>query len=411
MQSSFQDGSALLCSMEPVEEVFAAFRAIAADLARNDRVGAYDENRRFTVFQSLFHAYGDEAGMIPDGVEISTELVDYSIDLAVRRRSLGLYGGWAGLGWITSHFQVENDLVATHVDRVLTSVLKDWPRTVGYDLISGLVGVGVYFLERLPTETALQGLTTVLEVLERTAVRTQDGVTWFSPSDSLPVWQREQAPNGYYNLGVAHGVPGVCWLLGQLCREGIAMDRAEALLRRSLRWLHSNHPDPTKPDLPSWIAPGVPRHPMRRLAWCYGPLGASAVILEAATAIADAEGARWARTMALACAQVPPSEALIHDAGLCHGAAGNAHIFHRLYRNTGEVIFRKAAVDWFRATVAYRQPGTGVGGFRMWGEVGENRQGWLDDASFLTGSGGVGLALLSAVTDIEPKWDRLLLLS
>ena len=337
--------------------------------------------------------------------------MDYSIDLAVRRRSLGLYGGWAGLGWVTSHFQVENNLVATHVDRVLMAALQNWPQALGYDLISGLVGVGVYFLERLPTEAAIRGLSAVLEVLESTSVRTEDGATWFSPSESLPAWQRERAPNGYYNLGVAHGVPGVCWLLGKLCGEGIAADRAEALLRRSLRWLRSSHPDPTKPDLPSWIAPGVPRQPIRRMAWCYGPLGASAVISEAATAVGDAESTSWARTLALACAQVPPSEARIHDAGLCHGAAGNAHIFHRLYRSTGEVSFRKAALDWFGATVAYWQPGTGVGGFRMWGEVGETKQGWLDDGSFLAGSGGVGLALLAGMSPLEPKWDRLLLLS
>jgi hypothetical protein len=26
---------------------------------------------------------------------------------------------------------------------------------------------------------------------------------------ALPAWQRERAPASYYNLGVAHGIPGV----------------------------------------------------------------------------------------------------------------------------------------------------------------------------------------------------------
>ena len=151
--------------------------------------------------------------------------------------------------------------------------------------------------------------------------------------------------------------------------------------------------------------------PNRRMAWCYGPLGASAVALEAAKVIGDDEGIEWARTLALACAAIPPDEAGIRDAGLCHGAAGNAQIFYRLARNNEDRLFREAAASWIEATLAYRRPGEGVGGYRMWGDVGGNKQGWVDDASFLTGSAGVGLTLLAAVTDIEPKWDRLLLLS
>ena len=266
-------------------------------------------------------------------------------------------------------------------------------------------------MERLPAESAVRGLILILAALETTAMDTDEGTTWFTAPEFLPAWQREHAPNGYFNLGVAHGVPGVCWLLARLCRAGIKPDRAESLLRASLRWLCSTQSNPDRAELPSWIAPGADREPNRRMAWCYGPLGASAVVLEAARAIRDEESMDWARTLALACAGVPPENARIQDAGLCHGAAGNAQIFQRLYRNTGEEEFRAAALRWIQATLNYRRPGEGVGGYRMWGEVGEKRQGWLDDASFLTGSGGVGLALLSAVTEVEPKWDRLLLLS
>lgn len=77
--SPLRDGGAPLCLTKPVEELSVAFRAIAADLARNDCVGAYDESRKSTVFESSLHAYADEVGMIPDGDEISTQLVDSSL--------------------------------------------------------------------------------------------------------------------------------------------------------------------------------------------------------------------------------------------------------------------------------------------------------------------------------------------
>lgn len=344
-------------------------------------------------------------------METCTAVVEYCLERATRSRFLTLYGGWAGLGWMASHFDADDDFVGVHAEHLLTSALGDWPPSQGYDLISGLVGAGVCFVERLPRESAVRGLTLILEALEADAVDTDEGTAWFTAPEFLPAWQRERAPNGYFNLGVAHGVPGVCWLLAKLCSAGIMQDRARVLLTRSLRWLRSTQPDPDLAQLPSWIAPGVNREPNRRMAWCYGALGASAVSLEAARVVGDKESMEWARTLALACARVPPTEAQIRDAGLCHGAAGNAQIFERLFRNTGEEEFHAAALGWIDATLDYRQPGEGIGGYRMWGEVGENRQGWLNDASFLTGSGGVGLALLSAVTDVEPKWDRLLLLS
>lgn len=372
---------------------------------------AVQRPRRPNGFAGLFHAYADIAGVVPDGMETCSTVVQHCLDRETHPQNLSLYGGWAGLGWTSSHLDADDDFVGVHADRLLTQALGDWPASRGYDLISGLVGAGVCFVERLPAESAVRGLILVLAALEATAMDTDEGTTWFTAPEFLPAWQRAHAPNGYFNLGVAHGVPGVCWLLARLYRAGIEPDRAEPLLRTSLRWLCSTQSNPGRAELPSWIAPGADREPNRRMAWCYGPLGASAVVLEAARAISDEASIDWARTLALACAAAPPENARIQDAGLCHGAAGNAQIFQRLYQNTGEEEFGAAALRWIQATLNYRQPGEGVGGYRMWGEVGDNRQGWLDDASFLTGSGGVGLALLSAVTDVEPKWDRLLLLS
>ena len=228
--------------------------------------------------------------VVPDGMETCTAIVEQCMDGETHARSLSLFGGWTGLGWITSHLDVDDDFVGTHVDGLLRGALGEWPPLRGYDLISGLVGAGVFFVERLPRESAIRGLTLVLAAIEATAVETDDGTTWFTAPEFLPEWQRERAVNGYFNLGVAHGVPGVCWLLGKLCLAGVEGSRAESLLAGSLRWLRSQHPDPELAELPSWIAPGVAPDPNRRMAWCYGPLGASAVALEAAKAIGGPGG-------------------------------------------------------------------------------------------------------------------------
>lgn len=367
--------------------------------------------RKSDAFAGLFAAYADAADLVAHGFDACAAVVDSCLTERTKRPALNLYAGWAGLGWITTHLEAQDEFVASHVDRLLFASLPKWPRRLGYDLISGLVGAGVYFVERLPNDSAKRGLGLILDVLDNWSVHTDEGTTWLSPPQFLPAWQRERAPNGYFNLGVAHGVPGVCWLLGKIFAAGIEPGRTAGILRRTLRWLRSNQPDPTVAELATWIGPGVERKQHHRMAWCYGPLGASAVALGAARAIGDAESQEWAQELALACADVAPQDAGVRDAGLCHGAAGNAQMFLRLYRNSGIAKYGDAALVWLRVTLDYREPGKGVGGYRMWGETSANRQGWVDDGSFLTGSAGVGLMLLAMTTEIEPKWDRLLLLS
>lgn len=99
------------------------------------------------------------------------------------------------------------------------------------------------------------------------------------------------------------------------------------------------------------------------------------------------------------------------DTGLCHGTAGLAHLFNRLYQATGDPEIRDATLAWLRHTLDMQIPGKDYAGLLSWvvSQPGEGR--WEGEHGFLTGIAGVGLALLAAVTEIEPSWDRVLLLS
>jgi hypothetical protein len=58
-----------------------------------------------------------------------------------------------------------------------------------------------------------------------------------------------------------------------------------------------------------------------------------------------------------------------------------------------------------------RKPGAGIAGFAPWYPKGGERDGWSIARGFLMGGSGIALALLAAITDLEPRWDRLLLAS
>jgi lantibiotic modifying enzyme len=287
-----------------------------------------------------------------------------------------------------------------------------------YDLISGIVGIGVYFLERLQSPRAApvasDCLALIVERLAELASHSSAGTTWLTNPGHLPEWQRAVAPNGYYNLGVAHGVPGVIALLGQVCRANIGGPRARQLLARSIDWLFARSHTGAGSRFPYWLLDGGDRgrgEPVR-VAWCYGDLGISAALLCAARCVGDPRWEQRALELARNAAPRRGAAAMARDATLCHGTAGIAHIFNRLFQATGDATFEEAARYWLERTLGMRHANAGIAGYRALGSPDQGQPAtWVDALGFLEGATGIGLALLAATSDVEPTWDRLLLIS
>jgi hypothetical protein len=351
--------------------------------------------------------------------------------------SASLYGGLAGVGWTLAHLHRRipsldgaDDL--EEMDAALLDHLGQSPWADDYDLIGGLVGFGVYALERvgvpplggattLPpkggTPTPVACLERVLDRLAETAEHRAEGVTWWTNPAWLPAETRAKVPHGYYNLGLAHGVPGAIALLAQACaaiphlalvRGGEKGKTAHELLEGAVAWLLAQQ---GHGGFAAWAEPGKGVDGPARLAWCYGDPGVAAALLGAARAVMEPAWERESLAIARRAAARPPEQAGVRDAGLCHGAAGLGHLFNRMHQATGEAQLGEAARFWFARTLQMRQPGRGIGGFEAWqpGEGGELT--WAAEPGLLTGAAGIALALLAATTDFEPAWDRMLLLA
>jgi lantibiotic modifying enzyme len=278
------------------------------------------------------------------------------------------------------------------------------------DLVSGVVGIGAYLLERLPRAEARSGLRAIVDQLESTAERSVEGCTWPEPPERLTAEDRAMYPEGRCDLGVAHGIPGIIAFLGRLVRAGVEVERARALLFDSVRWLQAQASGRESPRFAHWSAPVGPLLPTR-IAWCYGDIGVSIALLVAATATGSTELRDYAIDLGHRVAERPHDTADIVDVGVCHGTAGAAHQFHRLFRATGDPAFLAASRHWFAETLAARRDGEGVGGYRSVIRDTDLRDVWIDNPELLNGSAGIGLALLAALTDVDPWWDRVLLMS
>jgi hypothetical protein len=345
---------------------------------------------------ALLHAYRAAADPRQGHEEAAQAWLDRAIDGVERLETPSLYGGFSGVAWAAAHLDgrvVEwEDDPNQEIDEVLLGLLGRVPWGWPYDLIVGTVGVGVYALERLPRPSAAALAARVLDQLEALAERVPEGLRWHTPHEHLPPIQRAGAPAGYYNLGLSHGVPGIVALLGALAAPAAPAElraRARPLLDGAVGWLRAQQRRAPGSRFSAWLVLPDCEAFDCRTAWCYGDPGVAAALVGAARGIDEPAWGAAALELARHAAARPPAESGVEDAALCHGAAGLGHVFHRLYRATGDPALGEAARRWLAAALELPRP-TAPG--------------------LLEGKAGLALALLAATTPVVPAWDRMLLI-
>jgi len=329
-------------------------------------------------------------------------LLETAIDLVggAERLPMSLHRGAAGLAWILHHtarvLGIEGAAEATQsLDEELLGYLQgpgnsDEP----YDLLDGLLGLGVYGFES-------RNRPLVERVVHRLAARKQaaaEGLAWQTP------------PESDSNLGLAHGVAGVIAFLASAMEEGIEPDTARPLLLDAVHWLRRQRLPDGGPRAFPWAAVAPGRPPVTQgfdPGWAYADSGIAAALAHAARALGDADLLQEA--LAVAEREAARMDELpVRHPGIGFGPAGYAQIFARLHRQTGRPVFRRAAGREILRLLEMRAPGMGVGGFFSVDLAGRPRG---QDLSLLGGASGIGLVLLGAATGVDPLWDRFFLLS
>ncbi len=320
-------------------------------------------------------------------------------------------GGIAGVGWTVEHL-VQNGFLEPDTREVLDD-LDDFVfktmmtdiRSVNYDFLHGAIGNGTYFLSRLQNSKTKAYLTQLVDDLEKLSETGDNGaIKWIS------VLNRDEGVKGY-NISLSHGIASIIAFLSTLYEKKIHEQKVLTLLTGAIKYLLQQQLDTKKHNS---VFPGVAIESQEpadsRLAWCYGDLGIGMALWKAARSTRNKEWENKAIDVLLRSTKRKDlQETRLIDAGLCHGTAGVAHIYNRMYACTGIEEFKQSANYWFDETFKMARFDDGFAGYKAWRS--EEHGGWANEAGLLEGIAGIGLALISAASDIEPKWDRCLLLS
>jgi hypothetical protein len=335
--------------------------------------------------------------------------VDEAIELlGSQRLTAGLFAGFTGIAWAT---ELVDDLLGRPdedrneaVDEAVAGLLRRPPRDEApYDLIHGLVGIGVYCLRRWPRQVAVQSLEAVVDQLAGRSRSDENGTFWWTPPTLLFGPKREMFPAGGVDLGVAHGIAGVLPLLARAHALGVRRATTASLLEGVAGWLSARLVDaPWGRTLPAFVAEDAVPRPARS-AWCYGDPGVATVLLLAARDTGENALAALGLELATSSAARPSELAGVTDAGLCHGSAGLTHLFGRMHQLTGSDQLAAAARFWAERTVddcsAALESGTPAA-----------RLPW-SGPGLLEGAGGIMLALEAAATSTDPGWDAMFLVA
>jgi lantibiotic modifying enzyme len=405
------------------QSAWTAIDAIAADLGRlripDDRAGLADGH----AGQALFFGALANVTQRDEHARRAAEHLERAVDATQAvATDAGLFTGFAGVAWTVAHLASDSgdavDDELEEIDRALLLHLRSpTPCRGNFDLIAGLVGIGVYGLERLPSAPGADIVAEVVRAVERAAQSDEHGRTWRVLCHNIPLSSdRARYADGRYDFGLAHGVAGVIAFLAAAAAAGVEVERSRRLLADAVHWLCA-HRNPSDFETTfAMVAPEDPPVPARS-AWCYGDPSVAVALFAAAREIGDAALRQLALAIADRDAARVYARSGVQDAGLCHGAAGQLLIHAHLLHATGDDRFGAHARLWLERALAHRKPKGGVGGFStrsyrvLDSDTPTFAPDWSDDPGLLEGAAGIGLGLLAAVTPGHARWPRILLCS
>jgi len=256
--------------------------------------------------------------------------------------------GITGLAWVIQLFGNSKIIskkdceTLNKIDQYVGKSLKFSEVDIVYDLFQGIIGKGLYFIER-KNKYSISKLEEIVDFFEHSAVKiSSDVIAWPDYYTSYHD-KTERDGLGYYNFGLAHGIPSIIVFLSKLFIMGIAKEKCRSLIKKSINFLliHKKEQEPIF-SYPTKVYPKnghlISDTSYKKLGWCYGPLSMSIAYLAAYKVLNEKslfnEAFRIAKeTSRLDAEEIvkASNEPADMDIYFCHGTSGLAYIYYLLH--------------------------------------------------------------------------------
>lgn len=362
----------------------------------------------FAYLSKIFHEGNYEETTFKSLEELSDALSNEEL-------SYSMSAGVAGIAFAFQHLRnigildTSEDLNLSELDEFIEHGVENDFKSGNWDPLHGMVGLGIYFLERNKETGEKKYLEKIVDHLSGLRVFKEENRIWITPGF-------EKYSNDNYNFGMAHGMPGILSFLAQVHERGIRQKEIEEMISSCIPYLlqneHGNDPVycfPTAID----VQPKEDKEEKisSRLAWCYGDLCVANALIHCSRALKKKDWHHKAIEISLKTAKRTFENSGCVDASFCHGSVGLVHQYHRLYQLTKNEIFKTASEYWISITQKqYYKPGESAGGYYSRGYNEDKNEFELKiKFGLLEGSAGIALVYLSYFYDIKPDWDIIFL--
>ncbi|MEP1446301.1 MAG: lanthionine synthetase C family protein [Paraglaciecola sp.] len=331
-------------------------------------------------------------------------------NLSLATSNINLSFGLIGLGWFLEYInqaQTEDydPELCEDIDAMLLKAMsiESWGGEI--EMVMGLAGMSVYGARRHLKSDLTVFYEKLINHFENMATQVSENtITWLQPSYSIYRLDKEHIEKPEYNFGLAHGVPGIIAAIVPALKIPSLYSQTKKMLIQSCDWLLQQQLN--KVDKRSYFSSSSNSTHSTRLAWCYGDLTIALTLYRVGKALNLPTYMEIGIKISLHASCRDEIQALVNDAGLCHGSAGLMLIFKLLYQETGLKEFQQATVKWLDYTLDLFDKKGLPGLYKMSGYD----KSYSESTDFLEGYAGIGLCLL-ATLDGEADWTDCLMLS
>lgn len=337
--------------------------------------------------------------------EILASTVDQLLDLvAINRLDYTFCTGKSGLNWLfkylnaegvlddedTSSFCSDDNLIAEHSLRAI--------QNGEFDFLHGGIGAAYY----LSYGTAKIDSDYFPKVLDSIANAVCSGRNVYPHFE----FDGREKDHKLVNLSLSHGLSSLIKFLAVASSTRITDNNTLNTINYLTKKLVSyQNEDKTYSFFPSLHdLSGKSPDMASRLSWCYGDLTIAYTLHDIGVMLKDRNLMDISTQILLHSAnRRTPEQTAVKDGGVCHGSAGIAHVFNRMFHITKNDVFKDARDYWLQYTLKL------TNGYQFY-KYNAITNRFEDEISLLEGEVGIALVLLSYLTE-DFSWDYCLMLN